>query len=110
MESLISDFFKNQKVAVISRYDVQSGRQRDLATALDRELEHWISKRPGFISATVCRSIDELHVVVYTLWKREEDGINYLQCPEARALWGMLTSSGTNVRDSHTYWVGEAIG
>lgn len=105
----MSDHSKKQRVAVINRYDVPSLKQRALATALDNELEHWISKRPGFVCGTVYRSIDELHVIVHTLWDREQDGIDYLQCPEAKALWEMLASSGTVVRNSHTYWVGEAI-
>ena len=100
---------QKQRVAVITRYDVPSLNQRDLAAALDKELGHWISKRPGFVSGTVYRSIDGLHVILHTLWNREEDGINYRQCPEAKGLWEMLASSGTLVRNSHTYWVGEAI-
>ena len=60
----------------------------------------------GFISGTVCRSIDDLHVVVYALWNREDDGISFLQCTEAKALWDMVTASGATFRDSHTYWVG----
>ncbi len=109
MKSWMSEDPKKQRVAVITRYDVPSLNQRDLAAALDKELGHWISKRPGFVSGTVYRSIDGLHVILHTLWNREEDGINYRQCPEAKGLWEMLASSVHLVRNSHTYWVGEAI-
>jgi len=105
----MSDYSKSQKVAVITRYDVQPDRQLDLASALGRELGHWICKRPGYVSGTVRRSIDDLHVVVYTVWEREDDGINFLQSGEAKTLWDMLTASGARIRDSHTYWLGETV-
>jgi hypothetical protein len=103
----MSDYSKEPRVAVISRYDVGSLKQHDLAAALDEALEQWISKRPGFVSGAVYSSIDALHVITYTQWDRREDGINYLQCPQAKGLWEKLQSLGTLVRDSHTYWIGE---
>jgi hypothetical protein len=105
----MSDHSKRERVAVISQYDVPSDKQRDLATALDRELQNWISKRPGFVSGAVYSGIDQLHIVVYTVWNREENAINYLQCPEAKGLWVIITSSGATFRESHNYWIGEAV-
>jgi heme-degrading monooxygenase HmoA len=101
--------YTDQEIAVISRYDVPSDRQGNLATDLNRELQNWISNRPGFVSGTVYSSIDQLHIVVCTVWRTEVEAINYLQVPEAKEIWAIITSSGAIFRDSHKYWIGEAV-
>ena len=105
----MSEHTDMKRVAVISRYDVPSLHLQALSTALNQELQNWVCKRPGFISGAVHKSTDELHIVVYTVWKREEDGINYLQAPEAQELWKIMASSGASYRNSHVYWVGAPV-
>jgi hypothetical protein len=93
----MSDHTTRARVAVISRYDVPSVKQQNLATALHREVRNWICKRPGFVSGTVHSSIDQLHVVVYTLWDREDDAMNYMECPEGKGLWDLIMVSGSRL-------------
>lgn len=97
------------KVAVITRYDVPSLRLQHLVTVLEHAVEGWICKRPGFEQGTVYASIDQLHIIVYTLWDREDHAMNYMDAPEAKGLWDEIMSSGSRLRDSHRYRVGKTI-
>ncbi len=72
-------------------------------------VESWISKRPGFLRGAVYASIDQLRIIVYTLWDREDNAINYMDCPEAKGLWDAIMSSGSRFSDSHRYWVGRTV-
>lgn len=105
----MSDHARNGKAAVISRYDVPSLKQRDLATVLEEGLRDWICKRPGFVSGAVLCSIDEQHIIAYTLWTREDDAVNYMQCAEGNRLLAMVNSSGARLRNSHVYSMGKTV-
>jgi heme-degrading monooxygenase HmoA len=97
------------RVAVIARYEVLATEQEELAAALDGELRRWISEQPGFVSGTVYRSIDQLHIVISTLWERERDGLAYTQASEAQKMWAKVRSSSARLRDSHTYRAGDPV-
>lgn len=102
----MSDYESGRR-AVISRYEVPALRQQDLEAIVSQALRDWICKRPGFVSGAVHCSMDQHHLVTYTLWAREHDAIHYMQCVEGTAFMKALRSSGADVRDSHVYRIGE---
>jgi hypothetical protein len=105
----MSDHTTRPKVAVITRYDVPSPQEQTLATTLDQAVRNWICKRPGFVCGAVHTSLDQLHIILYTLWDREDDAIDYMDCPEAKGLWDEILSSGSRLRESDTFWVGNVM-
>jgi len=105
----MSDHEGAARVAVISRYDVPTLKQRDLSAILERALRDWICKRPGFESGTVHSSLDEHRLVVYSVWAHQDEAMNFLQCEEGRALSSSIASSGAIVRHSHIYSIGETV-
>ena len=96
--------------AVVSRYDIAAQGQGALARLLEEHLRDWICARPGFVSGSVLRSIDEGHVVVSTTWRHASDGVNFMACNEGRALFAALTDSGARKRESHVYRWGDVVG
>lgn len=105
----MSDHTTTPPVAVITRYDIPPLKEQSLATALEQAVRNWICKRPGFVCGTVHTSLDQSHVVLYTVWDREEDSIDYMDCPEAKGLWNIIAASGSRLRGSYKYWVGPAV-
>ena len=95
--------------AVVSRYEVPSQRQSELVSLLEEHLRRWICHRPGFVSSSVLRSIDERHVVVCTKWRQVNDGVNYMDCEEGSRLLAALSKSGAKERESHTYHLSRPV-
>ena len=62
----------NNPVALINVFTVDAARQAQLLELLTRATESSVRHAPGFISATLHRSLDGTKVTMYALWKSNE--------------------------------------
>lgn len=63
----------DETVTFISVFDVEPEKQQQLIDVLNEGAEKVISKRPGFISASILASKDGTRVVNYAQWKSLDD-------------------------------------
>jgi quinol monooxygenase YgiN len=59
----------DETVTFINVFDVEPGKQQSLIDVLNEGAEKVISKRPGFISASILASKDGTRVVNYAQWE-----------------------------------------
>lgn len=95
--------------AAVAHYTGISSRHGEFVSALEQELRGWISKRPGFISGTVYAGIDEEQVIIQSLWMGKDDSLNFMDCPEAKGLLQIVSSSGAQARHGALYSIGETV-
>jgi len=70
----------------IVRFDVDPAKQDALISAIVKEVERWVCRRPGFISSTFHASFDGKHVVNYAQWSDEAAFRSFGQDPEGERL------------------------
>ena len=72
-------------LTLINVYEVEPGKQADLAKALSESTESTIRHQPGFISVCVHSSLDGSKVVNYAQWASKEHFETFMKKPETQA-------------------------
>jgi heme-degrading monooxygenase HmoA len=60
-------------LTVINVFTVEKGRQAELVRILEEATDRLVARQPGFVSASLHRSVDGTHVAGYSQWRRVED-------------------------------------
>ena len=60
-------------ITLINVFTVAPENQQKLIALLTRATDEFVSQAPGFISATLHRSIDGKNVTMYAQWRSNED-------------------------------------
>lgn len=63
----------NQRITLINVFTVDPSNQQRLVDLLARVTDSVVSRAPGFLSATLHRSIDGTKVTMYAQWRSAED-------------------------------------
>jgi quinol monooxygenase YgiN len=66
-------FGKDGNIAVINVFTVEPSNQQRLLDLLVRATDGSVNRAPGFLSATLHRSIDGTKVTMYAQWRSVED-------------------------------------
>jgi len=66
-------FQNNKLVTIINVFTVEPANQQQLLDLLARATETSVRHMPGFISATLHRSLDGTKVAMYALWRSVDD-------------------------------------
>lgn len=66
-------FEKDRIIAVINVFTVEPGNQQRLLDLLARATDGSVNRAPGFMSATLHRSIDGTKATMYAQWRSVED-------------------------------------
>jgi quinol monooxygenase YgiN len=64
---------KGSNITLINVFTVDPSNQQRLVDLLTRATDNAVSRAPGFLSATLHRSIDGTKVTMYALWRSAED-------------------------------------
>jgi quinol monooxygenase YgiN len=75
---------KNKPIVLINVFTVKPGNQQRLLDLLARATDGSVSSAPGFMSATLHRSLDGTKVTMYAQWRSAEDYEAMRQDPGAR--------------------------
>jgi heme-degrading monooxygenase HmoA len=75
---------KQPVVTLINTFTVPADRQEELVRVLVDATEDVIKHMPGFVSASIHRSLDGTHVANYAQWRSREDMEAMLRDPQAR--------------------------
>lgn len=70
-------------VTLVNIFTVQPDEQDKLATLLIEATEQTMKELPGFVSASIHKSLDGKKVINYAQWRRREDFEAIRQHPEA---------------------------
>jgi quinol monooxygenase YgiN len=57
----------------VNLFNVEANNQEELVDILTKGAENLLSKLPGYVSASIHRSRDGKHALVYSQWRRQED-------------------------------------
>jgi heme-degrading monooxygenase HmoA len=71
-------------LTLINVYEVEAGKQAQLAKALSEATESTIRHQPGFISVCVHSSLDGRKVVNYAQWESKEHFEGFMKKPETQ--------------------------
>lgn len=71
-------------LTLVNVFTVQSEKQEELVDLLIEATERTMRHQPGFISASIHRSLDGRKVVNYAQWRSREDFEAMTRSPEAR--------------------------
>ena len=89
---------ENSTFTQIVRFDVEPDSQLALISAIVKEVEPWVCRRPGFLSSTFHASLDGRHVVNYAQWKDEASFRGFAQDPEGQRLQAAIRSVGPSLK------------
>ena len=70
-------------MTLINVFTVAPGKQQPLVDMLDQATEKTMKHRPGFISASIHKSVDGRRVVNYAQWRSKQDFEAMQKDPEA---------------------------
>jgi hypothetical protein len=76
----------NNVITVIVHFIVEPSRQQDLVDSIVNYLETYVKQRPGFISASLHKSVDGTRVVNYAQWQSQEDFQAFIKWSQAESL------------------------
>ena len=96
-------------VTLINVFTVESARQQDLVDLLTRATDETIRHMPGFVSATIHKSLDGLRVTNYAQWRSREDFEAMLRNPAASPHLKEAAALATSF-EPHLYQVSEVRG
>ncbi len=71
-------------VTLVNIYEVEPGKQADLARLLSKVTRETIGRQPGFISVSIHSSFDGKHVVNYAQWASKADFDRFMKRPETQ--------------------------
>ncbi|MEM9118007.1 MAG: antibiotic biosynthesis monooxygenase family protein [Cyanobacteria bacterium P01_F01_bin.56] len=92
---------ENQLITVIVLFKVKLRQQMALIDQV-KQLFDIAKQQPGFVSANLHRSLDEVKVANYAQWENEAALEQFRQRPETQALWQQLQNL-VDEADSHVY-------
>jgi quinol monooxygenase YgiN len=93
----------NDVVTVIFSFAVEPNRQQELTDLLIDVLETTTKHQPGFVSASLHKSLDGTRVFNYAQWRTQTEYETFAQSPEDQAIGAKL--SPFQLLDSHVYEV-----
>lgn len=93
-------------VTLINVFTVEPAKQQTLVDLLTRATDETIRHMPGFVSASIHKSIDGTRVTNYAQWRSREDLEAMLHSPAAMPHLKDATALATGV-DPHLYEVAE---
>ncbi len=76
---------ENKVVTLVNVFTVDPGNQQKVVEMLVKATESTMKKIPGFISATIHKSLDGIRVVNYAQWRSQQDFEAMRNNPEAQA-------------------------
>ena len=91
----------NELATVIVIFSIKPEQQQELLDAIAKFLEE-VKQQPGFVSASLHKSIDGLKVANYAQWQSKEDYENFLNNSEIRQKASKIEAYKP---DSHVYEV-----
>jgi heme-degrading monooxygenase HmoA len=99
---------KDNKVAtLINVFTVEPGNQQKVVDMLVEATEKAMKHIPGFVSASIHKSLDGVRVINYAQWKSKEDWEAMMNSPEAQK--HMKPFFEIAKVDFHLYEVADAI-
>ncbi|WP_250121159.1 antibiotic biosynthesis monooxygenase family protein [Chroococcidiopsis sp. CCMEE 29] len=93
----------NDVITVIIIFAVEPERQQELVDTIVEFLESAVKYQPGFVSASIHKSLDGLRVMTYAQWKTQEDYKAFISNSEVQSQGAKL--SNFHVLNSHVYEV-----
>ena len=100
---------RNDVVTLINVFTVEPGRQQELVDLLTRATDETIRHMPGFVSATIHKSLDGVRVTNYAQWRSREDFEAMLRNPVASPHLKEAAALATSF-EPHLYQVSEVRG
>jgi quinol monooxygenase YgiN len=100
---------RNDVVTLINVFTVEPGRQQELVDLLTRATDETIRHMPGFVSATIHKSLDGGRVTNYAQWRSREDFEAMLRNPAASPHLKEAAALATSF-EPHLYQVSEVRG
>ena len=92
-------------VTMVNVLTPQKASQAEIIELLQMGMENTMSRQPGFISASIHRSVDSDHVVVYAQWKSQEHINDVIKLVEAGKAPEMVQAFSLAAPDFHPYEV-----
>jgi quinol monooxygenase YgiN len=92
---------ENQLLTVIILFKVKAGQQAAVIETI-RHLFAIAKQQPGFVSAHLHRSLDEVKVANYAQWENEVALTRFQQLPETQK-WVAQLQAQVDEMDAHTY-------
>jgi len=100
---------RNDVVTLINVFTVEPARQQKLVDLLTRATDETIRHMPGFVSATIHKSLDGVRVTNYAQWRSREDFEAMLRNPAASPHLKEAAALATSF-EPHLYQVSEVRG
>jgi len=100
---------RNDVVTLINVFTVEPARQQELVDLLTRATDETIRHIPGFVSATIHKSLDGVRVTNYAQWRSREDFEAMLRNPAASPHLKEAAALATSF-EPHLYQVSEVRG
>ena len=94
---------QNEVVTVIFSLATEPARQQELINLMIDALETTTKHQPGFVSASLHKSLDGTRVTNYAQWRSQAEYEMFSQSPEDRAIGARLAQF--QLLDSHVYEV-----
>jgi len=93
----------NDVITVIIIFAVEPERQQELVDTIVEFLESAVKYQPGFVSASIHKSLDGLRVMNYAQWKTQEDYKAFINNSEVQSQGAKL--SNFHLLNFHVYEV-----
>jgi len=93
----------NDVITVIIIFAVEAERQQELVDTIVEFLESAVKYQPGFVSASIHKSLDGLRVMNYAQWKTQEDYKAFINNSEVQSQAAKL--SNFHLLNFHVYEV-----
>ena len=100
---------RNDVVTLINVFTVEPARQQELVDLLTRATDETIRHIPGFVSATIHKSLDGVRVTNYAQWRSREDFEAMLRNPAASPHLKEAAALATSF-EPHLYQVSDVRG
>ncbi|HKM62041.1 MAG TPA: antibiotic biosynthesis monooxygenase family protein [Acidisphaera sp.] len=94
---------------VIVQYAVAPADIQALITDMAAQVEAWICRCPGFISASFHASEDGQRMVNYAQWRSRADWEAFMKRPEQRGLRDAITAADADMCDARGYSVVRSV-
>lgn len=75
---------ENKVVTLVNVFTVEPGNQQKVVEMLVKATESTMKEIPGFVSATIHKSLDGVRVVNYAQWRSQQDFEAMRNNPEAQ--------------------------
>lgn len=98
---------KQEVFTLINVFTVEASQQQQLVDTLIETTELWVKHLPGFVSASVHKSLDGIRVVNYGQWINKDAFDLMRQNPEIQKRMGLAVQLGQS--DGHFYTVASTV-